>query len=171
MIYFTSDLHLGHNAAIRMCERPFATVEEMNRTLIANINARVKQHDIIYILGDIAHRTPVEEVNQMIAQINGKKILIRGNHDKKYDPSLFDGIYDFLEVNFEGHSISLMHYPMEEWPKSRYGSLHLHGHQHNKPEYNREQKAQGIFRYDVGVDANGYCPVSWDEILQFMENE
>lgn len=167
MIYFTSDLHLGHNAAIRMCERPFANIDEMNRTLIANINARVKKHDTLYILGDVAHRTPVEEVNQMIAKINGKKILIRGNHDKEYDPALFDGIYDFLEVNFDGHSISLMHYPMVEWPKSRHGSLHLHGHQHNKPEYNQEQKAQGIFRYDVGVDANYYCPVSLNEILKF----
>lgn len=169
MIYFTSDLHLGHRAAINMCERPFSTVEEMNRTLIANINARVKKHDILYILGDIAHRTPVEEVNQMIAQLNGKKFLIRGNHDKNYDPSLFEGIYDFLEVNFDGQAISLMHYPMMEWPKSWHGSIHLHGHQHNKPEYNQEQKALGKLRYDVGVDANYYYPVSLNEILKFCK--
>ena len=166
MIYFTSDLHLGHRAAINMCERPFADVEEMNRTLIDNINARVKKHDTLYILGDIAHRCHVDDVNKMIAKINGKKILIKGNHDKKYDPSLFEGIYDFLEVNFNGHSISLMHYPMVEWPKSRHGSIHLHGHQHNKPEYNAEQKAMGKLRYDVGVDANHYCPVSLQEILE-----
>ena len=152
-----------------MCERPFSDVEEMNRTLIANINARVKKLDTLYILGDISHRCPVEDVNRMIAQIKGKKILIRGNHDKKYDESLFEGIYDFLEVNVDGHAISLMHYPMVEWPKSRHGSLHLHGHQHNKPEYNQEQKAQGILRYDVGLDANYYCPVSLNEILKFCK--
>ena len=169
MIYFTSDLHLGHRGAIKMCERPFADIEEMNRTLIQNINARVQKHDTLYILGDIAHRTPVEEVNQMIAQMNGKKILIRGNHDKNYDPSLFEGVYDFHEVTFDGQPISLMHYPMVEWPKSFHGSIHLHGHQHNKPEYNLEQKAQGILRYDVGVDANYYCPVSLNEILKFCK--
>ena len=169
MIYFTSDLHLGHKAAINMCERPFEDVEEMNRTLIGNINARVKQHDTLYILGDIAHRCPVEDVNKMIAKINGKKFLIKGNHDKQYDQSLFEGIYDFLEVNFDGNPISLMHYPMVEWPKSRHGSIHLHGHQHNKPEYNHEQKAQGKLRYDVGVDANHYCPVSLNEILTFCK--
>lgn len=169
MIYFTADLHLGHRAAINMCERPFADVEEMNRALIANINARVSPRDTLYILGDIAHRTPVEEVNQMIARINGNKILIRGNHDKQYAPTLFEGIYDFLEVHFEGHSLSLMHYPMVEWPKSRHGSIHLHGHQHNKPEYNQVQKTLSKLRYDVGVDANYYCPVSLNEILQFFE--
>ena len=28
MIWFTSDLHLGHRAAINMCGRPFETVED-----------------------------------------------------------------------------------------------------------------------------------------------
>lgn len=169
MIYFTSDLHLGHNSAIKMCERPFANIEEMNRTLINNINARVQKFDTLYVLGDIAYRTPVEEVNRMIAQMNGKKILIKGNHDKNYDPSLFEGIYDFLEIKVDGQSISLMHYPMVEWPKSFHGSLHLHGHQHNKPEHNLKQKAQGILRYDVGVDANYYYPVALSEILKFFK--
>ena len=171
MIYFTSDLHLGHRGVIQMCERPFEDVEEMNRTLIAHINARVRKQDTLYILGDIAHRIPVEEVNKMIAQINGKKYLIKGNHDKDYDPSLFEGIYDFLEVNFNGQAISMMHYPMVEWPKSRHGSIHLHGHQHNKPEYNLEQKAIGELRYDVGVDANYFCPVSLNEILAFVQSK
>lgn len=152
-----------------MCERPFADVEEMNRVLIGNINARVRPHDTLYILGDISFRTPVEEVNRLIAKINGKKILLRGNHDKQYDPSLFEAIYDFHEENFNGQPVSLMHYPMKEWPKSYHGSIHLHGHQHNKPEYNLEQKARGIFRYDVGVDANRYFPVSWNEILSFCK--
>lgn len=168
MIYFTSDLHLGHKAAINMCERPFADIEEMNRVLIDNINSRVKKNDTLYILGDISHRCPVEEANKMISQINGKKYLIKGNHDKKYDSSLFEGIYDFLEVSLNGQAISLMHYPMVEWPKSRHGSIHLHGHQHNKMEYNLQQREKGILRYDVGVDANAFSPVSINEILEFF---
>lgn len=41
-------------------------------------------------------------------------------------------------------SISLMHYAMPEWPKSRHGSIHLHGHQHNGFEYNMQMKEQEI---------------------------
>lgn len=63
MIWFTSDLHLGHRAAISMCKRPFETVEEMNKILIYNFNSCVKKNDTVYILGDIAHRTPVADVN------------------------------------------------------------------------------------------------------------
>ena len=56
------------------------------------------------------------------------------------------------------------------WYKSRHGSLHLHGHIHShEDDYNIEQKKQGIRRYDVGVDANNYEPVSLKEILDYME--
>ena len=173
MIYFTSDLHLNHEAAIRMCERPFESVEEMNRVLIDNINAVVKKNDTLYILGDVAHKGTLEEANKLISKINGKKILLKGNHDRQYDPALFEDIRDFLEIHLshkgQNYSISLMHYPMEEWPKSWHGSIHLHGHSHNKPEYNQRMKDQGKRRYDVGVDANYYCPVSLQQILSFME--
>lgn len=33
---------------------------------------RRKKNDIVYILGDIAHRIPVEDANQMIERLNGK---------------------------------------------------------------------------------------------------
>ena len=171
MIWFTSDLHLGHEAIIRFCDRPFETVEEMNKILIQNYNDRVRKNDTVYILGDIAHRLRVEEANELISKLNGRKILCRGNHDKIYNPSLFEGVYDFLKIHVDGYSISLMHYPMMEWPKSRHGSLHLHGHMHNKPDYNLRQKEAGILRYDVGVDANGFCPVAWDEVKGMIKRE
>ena len=171
MIYFTSDLHLGHRACIDMCDRPFENIEQMNKILIDNWNTKVKKNDIIYILGDLAFRIPVVEVNQLITKLNGKKFLIRGNHDKKYDSSLFEEICDFKEINYNGISFSLMHYPMVEWPKSRYGSIQLHGHQHNKKEYNLRMKKAGIKRYDVGVDANNYAPISIKEVLAFILSE
>ena len=159
---------MNHRAVLSMCERPFESVEEMNDILIRNFNERVKKNDTVYILGDIAHRTPVIEVNNLISRLNGKKILCKGNHDKRYDSNLFEGIYDFLEIAVHGVNISLMHYPMMSWPKSRHGSIHLHGHIHSKGDYNLQQKAEGILRYDVGVDANHFCPVSINEIKNFL---
>jgi len=168
MIWFTSDLHLGHRAIIRMCNRPFETVEEMNETIIRNFNSFVKKNDTVYILGDIAYKVPVEEINHWIAGLNGKKILCRGNHDKRYDKELFERIYDFAEVAINGINVSLMHYPMMEWPKSYHGSLHLHGHIHSKEDYNLRQRREGILRYDVGVDANDFCPVSIEQVKEFF---
>ena len=176
MIWFTSDLHFGHEAAIRMCGRPFKNADEMNKTIIDNINAVVKQDDTLYILGDICHRISIEKGDELINQIKCKnKILIKGNHDKNWNRSLFTEIRDFKEISYsqgdKHYSISLMHYPMLEWPKSFHGSIHLHGHCHNKPEYNQRMKKEGTRRYDVGVDANNFKPVSITEILKFIEEK
>ena len=168
MIWFTSDLHLGHRSAISMNGRPFEDVEEMNEALIRRYNEVVAADDTVYILGDLCYRMPIEEADQLIGRLNGKKTLLKGNHDKNYDESLFEGIYDFLEIHVDGLNISLMHYPMLEWPKSHYGAVHLHGHSHNAPEYNQEQRTQNILRYDVGVDANHYSPVSLQMIRDFF---
>ena len=87
MIYFTADLHLGHRGIIAMKNRPFRTVEEMNRALIMNFNAVVSRRDTVYILGDICHHLDVESSNGLIRRLNGDKILLSGNHDKQYDSS------------------------------------------------------------------------------------
>ena len=99
MIYFTADLHLGHNAIIGMQDRPFETVEQMNKALIDNYNAIVRKNDTVYILGDICHRVTVDKANEFISKLKGKKILIKGNHDKVYDPELFEDICDFMTIS------------------------------------------------------------------------
>ena len=168
MIWFTSDMHLGHVAAILFGDRPYGSVEEMNEALIVNFNERVKKNDTIFLLGDLTHRIRVDEANELISKLNGKKILCKGNHDKGYDEKLFEGIYDFLEIHIDGINLSLMHYPMMEWPKSRYGSIHLPGHMHNHSDYNLKQRRECVYRYDVGVDANNYMPVSIEDIKNFF---
>ena len=41
----------------------------------------------------------------------------------------------------------------------------LHGHIHSRgSDYNELNRMQGIYRYDVGMDANGLRPVSIEEI-------
>lgn len=47
----------------------------------------------------------------------------------------------------------------------------LHGHIHSTGEYNERNRVEGIRRYDVGVDANHFYPVSLDEIWEFFEIE
>ena len=106
----------------------------------------------------------------MISKLNGKKILVKGNHDKKYDTELFEEICDFKTVSLNGVYFALMHYPMLSWPKKNSGSIQLHGHIHAREEYNFQNKVDGITRYDVGVDANNYYPVSVKQIIEFFEN-
>lgn len=164
MVYFTADMHFGHRAIINMQSRPFESVEEMNRVLLQNFNSVVHKDDTFYILGDICHHMKIEDADELIRKMNGKKYLIIGNHDKKYDPRLFEDIRDFMKVSVDGCNFALVHYPM----LSSSGGYQLHGHIHARMEYNEANRAEGIRRYDVGVDANNFFPVSVKQIKDFF---
>lgn len=168
--YFTSDLHLGHANIIRFQNRPFDSVEDMNTRLIQNYNSMVRKNDLVYILGDLTYKISVEESNRLIQQLKGRKVLIRGNHDLKYDSHLFEDILDYKEFNQEKIKYVLMHYPLLEWNGSYKGrSIHLHGHIHAQHGYNLKNRHDGILRYDVGVDANDYFPISLTSIRDFFK--
>ena len=53
-LLFTSDTHFFHEGIIKFCNRPFATVEEMNETLIQNWNETVPENGTVFHLGDFA---------------------------------------------------------------------------------------------------------------------
>ena len=170
MIYFTSDLHLGHCAVLSMQEgRLFENVEEMNEAFIESFNKVVQNNDTVYILGDLCYRIPVEEANALIKRLHGKKYLIRGNHDRKYDESLFEEVSDYKEISYNKKRFILMHYPLLSWKTMRFGSYMLHGHIHSEGIYNQNNRDQGLRRYDVGVDANNYRPISIEEIISYFE--
>ena len=168
MIYFTADMHFGHRGIITMQNRPFETVEEMDHMLLQNYNAVVRKDDTVYILGDICHHMKIEQADELIKKLNGRKYLIKGNHDKNYDSRLFTDILDFMTISVNGQYYTLMHYPMLSWPKKSSGSIQLHGHIHARMDYNEGNRAEGIRRYDVGVDANSFFPVSAKQITDFF---
>lgn len=77
MIFYTSDWHLGHLKLAQF--RGFDTVEEHDELVIANHNEVVRNDDdIVFVLGDITLSSGnLPKVDRM----NGRKILIAGNHD------------------------------------------------------------------------------------------
>ena len=88
-IWFTSDTHFNHNNIIRFCNRPWNTVEEMDKALIENWNSVVKPDDIVFHLGDFAF-APNSKWKTLLQALNGKIYLIVGNHD---------------EIRYPGHQI------------------------------------------------------------------
>ena len=176
-IFFTSDLHLGHSKIIEYCKRPFVGVREMNETLIANWNKKINKDNDVYILGDFVFGGK-NFVRNIISSLNGRKHLIKGNHDKSVIKcsDLFVWIKDMYELNIQDidapmklQKICMLHYPMLTWNKSHYGSWALHGHVHNRfDELNKTCK-----RLDVGVDTEhaNYSPLSYEEIKIIMNNK
>ncbi len=173
MVYFTADLHFYHDNIIRHVNRPFHSAEEMNRVLVQNWNARVLPYDEVYILGDVTMKGP-ELAQAVLSRLCGKKYLLRGNHDGFVDRAGFDctryfeWVRDYAEIDYANTHFVLFHYPLAEWNGFYKGTIHLHGHQHNRADYNEMQRFNRILRYDAGVDANHMAPVSATEILTFF---
>lgn len=53
-VYFTADLHFNHAGVINFDDRPYAYVDEMNRSMVEDWNAKVTGKDEVYILGDFS---------------------------------------------------------------------------------------------------------------------
>jgi calcineurin-like phosphoesterase family protein len=60
--YFTSDHHFGHAAARAFYRRPFASVADMDREMVAHWNSVVKPGDEVWHLGDFAIQQSPERV-------------------------------------------------------------------------------------------------------------
>jgi len=175
MIYLTADLHFGHENIIRHVGRPFSSVEEMDQTLIRNWNDRVGEEDEVYILGDVTMKGAAW-AEDVLGQLRGRKYLVRGNHDRfagqqGFNQTLFQWIKDYHEMAYAGQRFILFHYPILEWNHYFRKAYHLHGHQHNGADYNAANRASGLLRYDVGVDANDFAPVSIEQIMAFFAQE
>ena len=167
MIYYTSDLHIGHENIIRLCKRPYSNDREMGVDLIRRWNNKVTANDTVYILGDMFFRyEDIEVVKTTLKQLNGKKILIKGNHDNFLNQikwqDYFSTVKDIMKIKDNGRDVVLMHYPIEEWDGFFRGSYHLYGHVHNSDNGLRVIDR----RYNVGVDVNDFEPKTLDELIE-----
>ena len=173
MNYFTSDTHFGHTNVIELCNRPFASVEEMDETLIENWNRRVNKNDTVYLVGDVLWDK--RKLAFYMERLSGKKILITGNHDRSFCKreeclKYFELVLPYLEVKIDGRQLTLCHYPMVEWRSSRETSgerlgYHIHGHIHNRIAEEYRYLFREFNALNAGVDVNGYEPVSFEELL------
>ena len=176
MIYYTSDLHLGHSNIIELCNRPFSSIEEMDRTIIQNWNAVVRKNNDVYIIGDFCYKVSVETAVSYLKRLNGKKHLIIGNHDKKYllDERFreqFDSVDWYLEVLDDGYMVCLFHYPIAEWNgyfRQKY--YHIYGHVHNSDTSPGVQFIKGEQKAaNAGVDVNYFTPRTLKQIFPLRQ--
>lgn len=178
MIWFTGDTHYGHTNIIKpdYADRPYKHVDEMDEALIANHNAVVGKNDVVYHVGDVSfHRDPVRTAN-ILRRLNGELNIVWGNHDKtmrKRYPDLvgmFKKTGDLYEIKvpdpdaYHGEQrIVLCHYAMRVWNKSHYGAWQVYGHSHGSLKDD-----PNALSMDVGVDANDYRPISYEEVKAHM---
>ena len=85
-IWICSDTHFNHFNIIKYCNRPYATIKEMNDALIKNWNDCVDDNDIVFFLGDFCFARPSEAfevTKRLTSALKGYKVIVKGNHDFK----------------------------------------------------------------------------------------
>jgi len=198
--FFTSDTHMFHkNLCSATTEwrrkvtldngeiikvvpdnvRKFDSLEEMNNTIVTNINNTVGEDDILIHLGDWSFGG-FDRIREFRDMIKCKNIyLITGNHDshivknKDNIRSIFTGVHEYytqldLRVGERvRYDMILCHYPICSWENMAKGYLHLFGHVHLPPNVKiREGRAM-----DCGMDGNNLTPYSLTEIVYIMKQQ
>lgn len=183
-IFFTSDTHFGHSKIIDYCKRPFSSIEEHDKALIQNWNNTVGQDDTVFHLGDFAYGNS-QFIANIIKQLNGNIILIKGNHDlRNMNPTLYNIFSDVVyqaRILIDKQTVYLNHFPFLCFDhgdinlyKDNY-SIQLFGHVHSGPLTSSEDvnRLNILFptQYDVGVDNNNYTPISWTDVKNKIKQQ
>lgn len=165
--FVASDLHFSHKNILKFnaATRQYRDIDHMNEELISGWNKDVTNEDLVYFLGDFAF-TNGNKAFDIISRLNGRKIMIEGNHDKRLLEhagfrNSFESIHSYLEIDYSGTKIILSHYPHAEWNACHRGSLMLHGHLHGSPT--------GMEKYrimDVGLDSTGKIVSDLDDVVR-----
>lgn len=140
--------------------------------IVSNWNSTASSKDTIIIIGDFAWRN----VRTWLNRLNGKKIMVLGNHDRlsRVDMAQFTeviggtrkGAPGILERTIDKTPVCFCHYPLDSWNASCHGSWQLHGHCHGNMPENPDK-----MQFDVGMDVWDFKIIPWDVIVAKMESK
>lgn len=152
-VFIIADNHFADENIIRYCNRPFASAKEMDEVIIKNWNETVSNNDVVIHLGDFALGSR-EYCADICKRLNGKKILIKGNHDTHSaqfyrkcgfaEVSKFPIIYDNFYI--------MSHEPLQLSETTPY--YNCYGHVHNDMKYIDNATSRCF-----SVERIGYRPV------------
>jgi calcineurin-like phosphoesterase family protein len=135
-VFLIADLHFGDSDMVTLVKedghpiRPFKSIEEHDATLIENWN-KVVTHpsDKVYVLGDVAQkRKDIEN----FGKLNGKKILIKGNHDIYEMKEYAKYFKDIRATHRLDNGILMSHIPIHSSSFGKAHRVNVHGHIHDK---------------------------------------
>lgn len=181
-VYFTGDLHFGHENVLAFDNRPFKTVEEMDAELVRRWNNKVDKGDLTYVLGDMIWKTRNNDAESLIKSLNGQIILVKGNHDlflrNAQAKAALAGVKDMDDIcvtlsDGTKKRVILSHYFTPMYNGHYHQAIHLHAHSHFTEEADFEvDLAEELNRkgcpneiYNVGCMYWNYEPVTLDEII------
>jgi calcineurin-like phosphoesterase family protein len=169
-IFFISDTHFGHDAMYRFLRedgtkvRNFDSAAVADEHMIAQWNSVVRPGDRVYHLGDIAMKAAFLPI---LERLNGRIILIRGNHDifklKQYVPYVDD-----VRGTHKIDNILLSHYPIHPHSIPRWCVANVHGHVHTRNVHHKIFNFRTPFAdrryFNVSVENINYTPIAYEDL-------
>lgn len=193
--HFTSDPHWGHvnknkSGVIEFCDRPFKDMDDMMHQIRERWNKVVKPEDQVICVGDMFFYLSKAEAKEYMDSLNGRKILVRGNHDRKpreMNAMGFDFVCEELKLLIGNERVTVCHFPFRipiwkhTWYKFKNKFLKPLGFKHTWVDkyYKRRPKDEGQFlihghthnkdqvrgrAIHVGMDAWDFTPVPLGQI-------
>jgi len=176
--FFISDMHFCHKNIDELAEREEGWVE----TLMSNWNNTVSEDSTVFIVGDAC--LDIKKYScckEYISKLNGRKILIRGNHDRYENGKLLSVGYEFVLSNLfikvmakSPFNIYVQHIPPAERDieslmnkMRRYPHVVVHGHVHRKKPF--VYTIKGVKFINVSVEVVNYTPISLEEIIKIYK--
>lgn len=167
-VFLISDTHFGHPNMYKFVTdegapvRPWDNHEEADEAMIDNWNRVVRPKDKVYHLGDVYIK---KQGRAVLARLNGRKVLIKGNHDI-FKPKLYlEDFYDIRAYHVLDRMV-LSHVPIHPSSMERFRG-NVHGHLHNRVVLDSGQVTDPRY-LSVCVERTNYTPVELSEVVGFF---
>jgi calcineurin-like phosphoesterase family protein len=161
--WITADWHLGEDR-FEIMGRPFKTQMENIETLIKNHNELVQHDDWVIMVGDVCYQKYPEYL-PYVEKFNGKKTLLRGNHDRVFTDEQLSKYFSVIIPEGEGIVIYInekpfyvTHYPTE----GKLDTFNLVGHVHSAWKFQ-------LNMLNVGVDVNHFRPFDVETVSAHVD--
>ena len=151
----------------------------MKETIIKKWNKKVKDEDIVYVLGDIGKDDEPSTI-EIFKKLKGHKHLIVGNHDHDMmedinKSNVFESI-KFIDLIIDGdYKVCVCHYPLMDWMEFNREGILVYGHIHNKTPKNgyaykmMKDYYANLPAYNCGVDVIDFEPRTLKELMKLKE--
>ena len=158
-VFLTADTHFGHWGVTKFLRsdgtklRPWDNPNDMDKDMVALWNDTVGPNDKVYHLGDVVIN---RRALSTLKQLNGDKVLIKGNHD------IFK-LHDYAEYFRDIRAYHVMdkfllsHIPVHESQKHRWQG-NIHGHLHSN-------SVDDTWYTCISVEQTDFKPILFEELV------
>lgn len=163
--HLISDTHFNHSKL----EEWGGRTGNWQYQIICGLN-EIPDGDMLIHLGDICIGDDLRIHDLIETHTKGvKRILIRGNHDKKsiswYETHGWSFACDGIELIYQGHYLHLTHRPARQQGNTTWNIHgHTHGHIHRSEEYNDFYSKD--YHIDISPEIMGFKPIRLDSLLK-----